>query len=411
VSAASESSVASAVSRLQQLYEIDVAAGANRPGLSLAEQRAHDLVATWMTDAGLEVSVDRAGNLIGRLAGRDQDLAEAWTGSHLDTVPDGGRYDGALGVVAGLQAVARIARGGPRRRTIAVVAFRDEEGWRFGEGFFGSRALCGQLGLHELDLRDAGGTSIREALRQLGLVGAIAERGRLPGAFVELHLEQGNELAERGRAVGVVDAIVAMSGMGVSFTGARAHAGGAAMAHRRDALVAAAHFIVATTSRAASRADWRATVGDVRIAAAASNVVPSHVSVTVDLRARSDEALEDLSGELCRLATEAGEAARCESDARVVWTRGAIAMDGSLSEILADALTTAPGSAVRVTSWAGHDAGVLGSAGVPVGMLFMRAGAGGVSHSPDESVSEADIGAGVSVLEQVLGRLGDSGDP
>src|SRR6185437_2018375 len=128
------------LARLEALFAIDARDGANRPGLSAAEQRAHDLTAGWMAEAGLAVSVDGAGNLIGRAAGTEPGLPEVWTGSHLDTVPNGVRFDGALGVIAGLEAVMAAARS-PHRRTIAVIAFRDEEGWRFGQGFFGSRAL------------------------------------------------------------------------------------------------------------------------------------------------------------------------------------------------------------------------------------------------------------------------------
>src|SRR6266699_825524 len=161
------SAVARVLHRLETLFSIG-GGPANRPGLSVAEQQAHDLVAGWMAEAGLEVTVDAAGNLIGRAPGSSPELPEVWTGSHLDTVPDGGRFDGALGVVAGLEAVTA-ARARAHARTIGVVAFRDEEGCRFGQGYFGSRALCGRLGPAELDMCDASGTSIRRALASLRL--------------------------------------------------------------------------------------------------------------------------------------------------------------------------------------------------------------------------------------------------
>src|SRR5258706_907199 len=214
--------------RLEELFAIGAAEGANRPGLRRAEQQAHDLAARWMTEAGLGVSVDPAGNLIGRALGSAPELPEVWTGSHLDTVPNGGRFDGALGVVAGIEAVAAAGRR-PHPRTVAAVAFRDEEGWRFGQGFFGSRALCGQLDAGELSACDASGISIGQALAELGLLprglpprGLPPPRrsaGRPPGAFAELHVEQGSTPAERSLALGVVSEIVAMAGMTVHFAG------------------------------------------------------------------------------------------------------------------------------------------------------------------------------------------------
>jgi acetylornithine deacetylase/succinyl-diaminopimelate desuccinylase-like protein len=190
------SGVSRVLQRLEALFSIG-GEPANRPGLSPAEQRAHDLAAGWLAEAGLKVAVDAAGNLVGRALGNSPELPEVWTGSHLDTVPDGGRFDGALGVVAGLEAVIA-AHARPHARTIGIVAFRDEEGWRFGQGY-----------------------------------------------FLELHIEQGTSLADRGLALGVVSEIVAMAGLTVRFSGERAHAGGAAMTERRDALVAAADIAMA----------------------------------------------------------------------------------------------------------------------------------------------------------------------
>src|SRR5260370_236420 len=204
-------------------------------------------------------------------------LPEAWTGSHLDTVPNGGRFDRAPAGAAGL-------------------AFRDEEGWRLGQGYLGSRALCGQLGPGELDTRDASGTSIRQSLAALGLSPpGLLPPGRglgpLPGVFVEMHIEQGNTLAERGLAVGVVSEIVAMAGLTVRFSGERAHAGGTAMTERRDALVAAARFVLGAHSLARADARWRATVGELTVSNPASNVIADQVTLGVDAPARPHHTL------------------------------------------------------------------------------------------------------------------------
>ncbi len=402
--------------RLEELFAIGAGAGANRPGLSPAEQQAHDLAAGWMAEAGLQVSVDAAGNLIGRARGTAPELPEVWTGSHLDTVPNGGRYDGALGVVAGLEAVAA-ATSEPHARTIAVIAFRDEEGWRFGQGYFGSRALCGQLDAGELQVRDASGTSIGQALAALGLPPpglpprGLPPGGRstgpLPGAFVELHIEQGTTLAERGLAVGVVSEIVAMAGLTLRFSGERGHAGGTAMTGRRDALVAAARFVLGAHSLARSDARWRATVGDLTVSNPAANVIADNVTVAVDARARSDQSLDSLLDQLRGAAAESARQSGCGWEATLTWQEPAVTMTPAVTAVLAAAAGHRAPDDLAATSWAGHDAGILAAAGVPVGMLFVRAGRAGVSHSPHETADATDIDAAVTTLARALADLAD----
>jgi allantoate deiminase len=394
--------------RLEELFAIGAREGANRPGLSPAEQQAHDLAAGWMTEAGLEVSVDAVGNLIGRARGSVPDLPEIWTGSHFDTVPNGGRFDGALGVVAGLEAVVA-ASSEPHARTIAVIAFRDEEGWRFGQGYFGSRALCGRLDADELQVRDASGTSIGQALAALGLPPPdLPSRGRstgpLPGAFVELHIEQGNTLAERGLAVGVVSEIAAMAGLTVRFSGERGHAGGTAMTERRDALLAAARFVLGAHSLARSDARWRATVGELTVHDPAANVIADDVTVAVDARAQSDECLDSLIGQLRGAAAESARQAGCEWGATLTWQEPTVTMTPAVTGVLAAAAGHQAADNIATASWAGHDAGILATAGVPVGMLFVRAG---LSHSPQETADATDIAAAVRTLARALADLAD----
>jgi len=396
--------------RLDALFSIGGGgAGANRPGLSPAEQQAHDLATGWMADAGLEVSVDAAGNLIGRSRGSAPQLPEVWTGSHLDTVPNGGRFDGALGVVAGLEAVAAVSRL-PHARTVAVVAFRDEEGWRFGQGFFGSRALCGRLTGAELEVRDSSAVSIGQALGALGLPPQnLPPPGRgtgpLPGAFVEMHVEQGSTLATRDLAVGVVSEIVAMAGLTVRFSGERAHAGGTAMTERRDALVAAARFVLATHWLARSDARWRATAGELTIGAPASNVVPDEVVVCVDARAQSDESLDRLLAGLRERAAESAGQSGCGWRAAVSWQQPAVSMSSAVTRAIAEAAGSRGADPIATTSWAGHDAAILATAGVPAGMLLVRAGRRGASHSPHETADAADVSAAIETLGRALADL------
>jgi hydantoinase/carbamoylase family amidase len=381
--------------RLDELYGIGDGPGANRPGLSPAEQEAHDLVAGWMKDAGLDVSVDAAGNLFGRLPG-PLATGEVWSGSHLDSVPQGGRFDGALGVVAALEAVERLGR---QERTLAVVAFRDEEGWRFGHGCFGSRALCGGLGPAELETADDKGVTIADAVRSLGF-GPVSEGGwldRPPAAFVELHVEQGPVLAAQDVPLGIVTSIVGLARLRVVFTGQGGHAGTTPMEGRRDALVAAGRFVLAVKDAAERRERTVATIGQLTVEPNAANVIPARVELLVDARASDDETLTSLVDEI-EAAAEGGEV---ENAGRMQPAE----MHPELRSALRAALEELGLPAAELPSGAGHDAGILAAAGVPSAMLFVRSGAGGVSHSPDEHSDDADVARGVDTLERALRRL------
>jgi allantoate deiminase len=379
--------------RLEELGAIGAGAGggANRPGLGRAEQQACELVARWMAAAGLEVAWDSAGNLYGRSPGEQPELPEVWTGSHLDTVPGGGRFDGALGVVGGLEAVERL-HATPRTRTLAVVAFRDEEGSRFGSGTFGSLALCGRLAPEALAARDAQGTTVREALAALGLCepppGGWLETP--PPAFVEAHVEQGPVLERLGAPLGVVTAIAAMARFTREFAGVAGHAGTTPMTAREDALCRAAEYVLAVRA-AARRIDGAvATVGTLTVEPGAVNVIPARATLTVDARApdraRLDEVVQAL-GEPPGLGSDDVSMAAAPSDA----LRAEIARLGL--------------PAVDLVSGAGHDAAVLAAAGVPTAMLFVRSLAGGISHSPQELTSAEDAALCVDVLTGALDAL------
>jgi acetylornithine deacetylase/succinyl-diaminopimelate desuccinylase-like protein len=345
--------------RLDELYAIGGAPGANRLGGSPEEDEAHELVAGWMREGGLEVETDAAGNLFGRLRGRRPEVAEVWTGSHLDSVPAGGRFDGALGVVGGLEAVSAI---GQRERTLAVTAFRDEEGCR-GPGCVGSRALCSS--------------------------GAAR-----PASFVELHVEQGPRLERLGAPLAVVTGIVATARSDVLFEGEPAHAGTTPMGSRRDALAEAAEFVLRLRDAAANVEEGVATVGRLEVEPGASNVIPGRVVLSVDVRAPDEERLERIvsvvPGDLRRTA--------------------AVAMADGPSRALREALEERGLPVVELHSGAGHDAGVLAAAGVPTAMLFVRSLNGGVSHSPEEHSDEADVEHGVAVLAGALRRLASALD-
>jgi allantoate deiminase len=329
--------------RLDELYAIGGGPGANRPHGSEAEDEAHRLAAGWLTEAGLEVEVDRHGNLLGRSARR----ADVWIGSHLDTVPRGGRFDGALGVVAAIEAVEHVGAG-------AVAVFRGEE-----VGCIGSRAL-------------------------------VASGDQLPAAFLELHVEQGPVLATADAPVGVVTGIVGYARGELVIEGRAGHAGTTPMAGREDALVAAAPEIQRVRDAALAIPGAVATIGQVAVEPGGSNVIPSRVRLSLDVRAPDGERLDAL---VVAVGFEPGyrvEPAEFSG-------RGRAAFD--------DAIAAQGLPVVHLPSGAGHDAGILAAAGVDAAMLFVRSLNGGVSHSPDELSSEEDMALAVDVLSEALRRM------
>jgi hydantoinase/carbamoylase family amidase len=348
-----------------------------------------------MEEAGLGVSVDPAGNLFGRLGGLS-DAGEIWTGSHLDSVPKGGRFDGALGVLAALDAVERL---GQQRRTLAVVAFRDEEGWRFGRGCFGSRALCGRLRVSELENVDHEGVSIADAVRSLGF-GPIPEAGWLepaPAAFLELHVEQGPVLDALGAPLGIVTSIAGLGRLRVIFSGHGGHAGTTPMVNRRDALVAASRFVLTVKEAAEKREGAVATVGQLGVEPNAANVLPARVELLVDARAPDEQTLSALVAEI--------EAAAGEAHVEHLGRIEPVEMDPVLRAAFREVAEELGLLAPQLPSGAGHDAGVLAAAGVRSAMLFVRSRAGGISHSPDEHSDDVDVALAVDALERALRNL------
>jgi allantoate deiminase len=376
--------------------------GITRPGLSAVEDEAHAIVAGWCEDEGMTVSRDAAGNLYARPAGAPAG-GEIWSGSHLDTVPSGGRFDGALGVVAALEAVAAVAADSPAA-PLAVVVFRDEEGWRFGHGCFGSRAVAGLVGPADLESTDAGGVTVAEALGALGLAGPPVEVA-LPAAYVEMHIEQGPALDTFGVPVGDVSGIAGMAGFTVTFRGASGHAGTVPMLDRRDAFAACADLAVRLRDRALEIPGAVVTIGDVTIAQPAANVIPGVVRASVDVRAPTAAGLELLVTAVPAVAAEVAARNRCGVDAVRAGRSEPVKLSPSVRRAVRAAARDVGVPAVEIASGAGHDAGILAEAGVEAGMLFVRSLNGGVSHQPDELSAEADIAAAIEVLAGTLRSL------
>ena len=405
--AAPEWRAARILERLDTLFEIGRAAGTNRPGLGPGEQRAFELVAGWMREAGLDVTFDRAGNVVGRLVGSEPALTEVWSGSHLDTPYDGGRFDGALGTLLAVDAAEAIGVDGPPRRTVAAMAFRLEEGPRFGRGVFGSRAVCGQLDEDEGDLLDADGISLAEAFAALGY-GDLPRTGWLdpaPSAFVEAHIEQGPSLAAAGAPLGIVTSIAGMAGLELTFRGQRGHAGTVQMHLRSDALGAAARFIVAAHDIARTLPGAVATIGRLTVEPGATNTIPERCELFADLRAPDAAAVDALVAGVTAAAGAAAAEARCEVVVEPRWRYEPVAMSDGPRAALRRAVEALGVEPVDLPSGAGHDAAILALAGVPSAMLFVRSDAGGVSHAPEESTGADAVVLAVQALEAALREL------
>ena len=383
----------------------DAASGGYRRFAWTAEDAAlREWFAAEAAARGMDVVRDRAGNDWAWWGDPDATPGVV-AGSHLDSVPDGGAFDGPLGVVSAFAALDALRRRGVRpARPIGVALFGDEEGARFGVACAGSRLLTGALPAeHALALRDDSGTSAAEAMRRAGVdptgAGADPAALRRAAAFVELHVEQGRGLADLGRPVAIGTAIWPHGRWRVDLPGRANHAGTTRLADRHDPTLALA-AVVQQARRAAQRHGALATCGKIRLVPNGVNAIPSHAAVWLDARGGDAEAVRAVVAEIERLAAEHGGTVTGES-----WT-DRTSFDPSLAVELERALPEAP----RLETGAGHDAGILAAAGVPTAMLFVR-NPTGVSHAPDEFAERADCLAGVDALAAVLERLTASGPP
>lgn len=376
---------------------------------SPAMRDAHRLVGGWMQAAGMAPRVDAAGNLLGTYHPPGCDpRRRVLIGSHLDSVIDAGKYDGALGVVLAIATVAAIRdRGLALPWAIEAIGFSEEEGVRFGAPFIGSRALAGTLDAELLNRVDVGGVSVAQALRDFGLEPAEVDQCRIePGsvvAFIEPHIEQGPVLDEAGEALAVVTAIAGQTRLSITWTGAGGHAGTAPMAGRRDALPAAARWVAAVEETGRATLGLVATVGRVEVDPNATNCIPRVVRTSLDVRHADDEVRRRAVESLIDRARDLARASRLELNVVVAHEHAAAPMNRELSDRLAVASESAAGPPRRLTSGAGHDAGVL-AAVAPTAMLFIRS-PGGVSHDPSEAATLPDVTAAVRALVRCIEHL------
>lgn len=355
---------------------------------------------------GLDIEHDRNGNIWAWWGPPGADALV--TGSHLDSVPGGGAFDGPLGVVSALDAVQRLIVSGIRlSRPVAVVVFAEEEGSRFGVPCLGSKLLTGELAASKaLALTDASGCTLAEAMTGAGLDPARAGRDEAAlsrlGLFLELHVEQGRGLIDLGAPVGVASGVLGHGRWRLRFTGQGNHAGTTLMSNRRDPMVAAGATIAQIPGLARARADARATVGRVEVTPGGTNVIASHVDVWLDCRAGQDEVTRALVAEISAAAAANAAARGCAAELTQESWSGTVRFADGPRMAIGEALGGVP----ALATGAGHDAGVLAAA-VPTAMLFVR-NPTGISHAPEEFASADDCAAGVDALEAAMRSLSGS---
>ncbi len=365
----------------------------------------HALLTARMQALGMAVHVDAAGNLRGLWQPAKGATRRIILGSHVDTVPDAGAFDGVLGVTLALEWVA-IAREINFPLAVEVIAFSEEEGVRFGVPFIGSRAVAGRFDASLLALKDAEGVTVGESICAFGLdlsgiETSVADSSAL--AFIEVHIEQGPVLEAENLSVAAVAAIVGQTRMSLTFTGHANHAGTTPMHLRRDALAAAAEWIVAVEKIAKESGGLVATVGKIESVPNAGNVVPGSASVSLDVRHADDSTRIATVDALLAQANAIAERRGLTLTSKRQMDQPAVPMDERLTAILAESLEASGFPGKRMPSGAGHDAMVM-AARVPTAMLFLRS-PGGVSHHPDEAVREEDVKASLHVAHKFLERL------
>lgn len=373
----------------------------DRVALTSSDGAARRRLAEHCEALGCTMRQDAIGNAFHRLAGTDPSLAPVLIGSHLDSQPGGGRYDGALGVIAGLE-VLRVAAKERPQRSIELVNWTDEEGARFGVSCIGSSVYAGRLGLDEaLALTDAAGVTVGEALTGLGAVGAGSSApappgGERPHAYLELHIEQGPILEAEAKTIGAVESIVGIRWLKVRIIGASGHAGTTPAQGRRDPMVAAAELILRVGEIAAGQGPTaRGTVCTIDAEPNAGSVIAGEVTVLVDFRHAEEAGLAAMVEQLELMLEELrgrGFACGCVP----AWVQEPFAMDRDLVDLVAAQAEALGHGMMRMPSGAGHDAGYL-TVVAPTAMVFVPCAAG-VSHNPRESISPEDAAAGAAVL-------------
>lgn len=388
---------------LSQIGRNKVTDGINRFSFTSEEQEAIELVTSYMKEAGMTVNVDGVGNIIGTYGEESETIM---LGSHIDTVPDGGKYDGALGVLAAIEIVQTIYEQQlPLSKKIEVVAFKDEEGTRFGFGLIGSRAMAGLLTYEELQKRDASDISIQEAMKQFKLSPLPLEKVKRNDiqAYLEMHIEQGKVLENEELPVGVVVGIAAPLWLEVTVTGVSEHAGATPMSIRQDALTASSEMILAIEQMLNGTTDSVATVGKLNVEPNGVNVIPGRVTFTVDIRDIEEQKINALENSILEQLQKVAERRNVTVTSKVLQRVKPAKTAPLLQQQLASSIEKYGVQPYPLISGAGHDAMNIANV-APIGMLFVRS-KGGISHNPLEYSSDEDIVIATNIFYDTLVEL------
>ena len=390
------------IAELAQIGEIEGTKGCSRLAFTDADREGRDLVVTWMRDLGLTVTIDAVGNVVAS-TNPDGASGAVMAGSHIDTVGTGGRYDGNLGVLAGLEVIeATLAADIELARPLAVAFFSNEEGSRYAPDMMGSLAYVGGMSVEAvLQVEGSDGTVVGEELDRIGYRGSSPCPGVTPHAFVELHIEQGPVLDKENIQIGIVEGVQGISWTELTLIGQSNHAGTTPKSLRRDPMRAAAEVVVAARSIASEIGGSQvATVGSLHLHPNLVNVVPASATMTVDLR-NTDEASLQLAEEQLRL----GVAAIAEDEDVTVESRSLarfepVEFDGRVVEQIEQLAEQTGLSTKRMPSGAGHDAQMMARI-CPTGMIFVPS-LDGISHNPAEHTDEKDLIAGAQLLSDTM---------
>jgi allantoate deiminase len=379
-----------------------------RTFLSQPMHKCHREIAQWLEPLGAEIRIDAAGNFRAFYAGSEPRGPRLLVGSHLDTVPDAGAFDGILGVVLGA-ALLETLHGERLSFAIEVVGFSEEEGVRFSTPFIGSRALVGRLDNEILGRTDAHGVSVRKAIEDFGLMPCRIQDARLQGeilGFLEFHIEQGPVLEQLGLPLGVVETVAGQSRIEVTFLGRANHAGTTPMHLRRDAIAGAAEWIIAVEREAQRTPGLAATVGSMQARPGVTNVIAGEAQLSLDVRHGADDVRIGAVENLIRLAEEIALRRGLSVRRGTPQSQPSTVMDPLLVSRVEEALRRAGCEPHRMVSGAGHDAMILAEK-VPSAMIFLRT-PGGTSHSPEENVKPEDVEKAIEAGLHLLDVLDSS---
>ncbi len=376
--------------------------------LTPEHRKAADWIKSTMTGAGMAVREDAVGNIVGRYEAIKPESRAVVLGSHFDTVPDGGRYDGIIGVMTAIECVASLNETGRRLPfAIEVYAFADEEGARFTTGFLASSAVVEGVVNFPFKRLDANGISVSQALHSYGLdpekVGEAKRQKNEFLAFIELHIEQGPVLENQDLSICPVTSITGQTRMQVSVSGQAGHAGTVPMHMRRDALAGAAQMICNVEEICKHKNNLVGTVGTLSISPGVLNVIPGDVVFGIDLRSEDDDIRHSATNSLLERFQSIADERKLKLSKAVMQTTPAVSCDPALMDIISQACFELTGSNLTLNSGAGHDAAIMSQL-CPAGMIFMRC-KNGISHHPAESIRENDVKVAYLALKDILERL------